>query len=161
MATWYYIDKFMSLESKFEIFASLIFWGMWGELEEVRRWRMIWESILKISLSFFPGIFYLFTYFLFISLDKFSHFIPVSIVPKSLDLTRDLSLLTLLHMRCFSKCGLWTSSMDSTWKLVRNEDSQVPPETLYQNQHFSKISNWFVCILKYWQYWFVVMVSTW
>lgn len=77
------IDKFTYSKSKFEIFVFQIFWGEWrGRMAD--DWRIIWKFILKFfSLS----LNILFTHFIFVSLNKFFHFIPVSLVSKSLDLT--------------------------------------------------------------------------
>lgn len=34
---------------------------------------------------------------------------------------------------CYSKCGLWSSSLAITWKFVKNMDSQIHPDVLNQN----------------------------
>lgn len=47
----------------------------------------------------------------------------------------------------YSKCGLCTRS---TWKLVRNADSQAPPQTSCTRVHIlTRSPSWFPCTLKY------------
>lgn len=51
---------------------------------------------------------------------------------------------------CYFKCTLGTSSMDFTFNLVRNAESQPFP---HLNLHFSKTTWWFICTLEFWEHW--------
>lgn len=64
----------------------------------------------------------------------------------------------LLHSpkQWFSKCGPWASSISIIWELVRNENSQVPPQNWTRNSGmgprstcFNKPCRWLQCKLKF------------